>query len=108
MNLRAAVVGYAIAMCAGCANSTPVWTLTSPSPASLSAEASTKSKVSSWPVPHPDRSFGKEDPRYPPRPDQCPSGYDIIYNGQNFLCASGTDRELPHYEGYPNDWVRGE
>jgi hypothetical protein len=66
--------------------------------------------VRHWPVPHPDGEFGHEDPAYPPEQWQCPPGYDVLYNGWNFVCddPNDYDREMPRPEGYPDDWKPGD
>jgi len=48
-----------------------------------------------WPVSIPGDGYGKEDPRYPPDSNQCPVNYSPVYNGHNFVCENGTDREMP-------------
>lgn len=40
-----------------------------------------------WPQPDPDGKYGHEDPRYPPRLDQCPADYYPAYNGHNWICS---------------------
>ena len=62
--------------------------------------------VKHWPVAHPDGAFGHEDPNYPPAPWMCPRGYNVVYNGWNFVCATPQccNHEFPRVDGYPDDW----
>ena len=96
----------AVALCsalAACSNpvAPSVSALNRTAPAPVSRSSDTKQ----WPVQHPDGKFGHEDPAYPPESWQCPRGYDVVYNGWNFVCDDPTDydREMPRPEGYPDD-----
>jgi hypothetical protein len=51
-----------------------------------------------WPVADPSGEYGKEDPNYPPDPSQCPVGWNVTYNGHNFVCRAPVccDAVFPH------------
>jgi hypothetical protein len=68
--------------------------------------AATDSAVKHWPVAAPDGAYGHEDPNYPPAPWMCPRGYNVVYNGWNFVCAAPEccNHEFPRVTGYPDDW----
>ena len=100
---RLSFLSVAIAIgAAACSN--PVAPTVSPSAISTQVLASSPEKH--WPVSHPDGQYEHEDPTYPPEAWQCPRGYDIVYNGWNFVCVRPVccDREFPRVGGYPDDW----
>jgi hypothetical protein len=68
--------------------------------------AGTAEQAKHWPVPDSDGQFGHEDPNYPPDPSQCPRGYNVVYNGWNFVCAAPVccDHEMPRQGGFPDSW----
>lgn len=78
----------------------------SPSVASLTPTAADNNQAKHWPVAHPDGAYGHEDSNYPPEPWMCPRGYNVVYNGWNFVCATPTccDHEFPRADGYPDNW----
>jgi hypothetical protein len=92
-----------VLMFAACSN--PASPSVSPVVAAAAPVAADK-QTKRWPVPHPDGAFGHEDPNYPPEPWQCPRGYNAVYNGWNFVCATPycCDREFPRADGYPDGW----
>ena len=96
----------AIALCAALAACSSPVAPTVSALNELPGPLSTSFTPKHWPVQHPDGGYGHEDPAYPPEPWQCPRGWDIIYNGNNFICddPNSYDREMPRREGYPNDW----
>jgi hypothetical protein len=75
----------------------------------LTPSAADDNQTKHWPVAHPDGAFGHEDPNYPPAPWMCPRGYNVVYNGWNFVCATPycCDHEFPRVDGYPPDWKPG-
>jgi hypothetical protein len=105
---RLSLLFPALASCfALTACSNPVTPSVSAADRTTLAIISRSSDLKQWPVPHPDGIFGHEDPAYPPEAWQCPRGYDVYYNGWNFICddPADTDREMPRPEGYPDDWT---
>lgn len=81
----------------GCSSMSP----TNPSEVKGTAEGNITSNASNdntqpkWPVLIPGDGYGKEDERYPPSSEQCPVGYSPVYNGHNWVCENGKNREFP-------------
>jgi hypothetical protein len=54
---------------------------------------------SSW---EPTTNGSPENPTISPNNCDCPAGYSPIFNGHNWLCARGTDREFPAKNNFCN------
>src|SRR5262245_61720829 len=101
----ALAVAFALSACSS--PTSPSISPVSPPVAAL-APVGSDNQAKHWPVPHPDGAFGHEDPNYPPEPRMCPRGYNVVYNGWNFVCATPycCDHEFPRVDGYPDDWKK--
>jgi hypothetical protein len=99
---NAIALAFAITAC----SSPTAPSVSSPVAAAALTSTATDNQAKHWPVRHPDGAFGHEDPNYPPEPWQCPRGYNVVYNGWNFVCATPycCDHEFPRVDGYPDDW----